>query len=299
LNQRVRITYGKGEIVGEKLRDEFCFGCDRENVCLDNQEFLATVTEQDESANQFDGIVGMGYDALANSKSVTPFTNLIRSKSCDEKLFSFWLHRDRNGKPGGELTLCGYDSHYFVGAITWVPVSVRKYWQIDVEALRVNSLAQAWNFQAIIDTGTSLIVGPYSEVEQLNTRIGAKPLTDNKGQLTGLYTMECGRKSRPPVAFVIKGREFTLTEDEYVIRANDNKCYSAFSHGFSNNALWILGDAFLGKYYSIYDVGLNRVGLALANPPPPPAWSSAIRTDMNLFAMAFFMMITVILKGLV
>ena len=32
--------------------------------------------------------------------------------------------------------------------------------------------------------------------------------------------------------------------------------------------LWIIGDVFLSKYFSIYDFGNNRVGLALANPDP-------------------------------
>jgi len=38
-------------------------------------------------------------------------------------------------------------------------------------------------------------------------------------------------------------------------------CYSVFGVSSENN-LWILGDYFLSRFYSVYDIGKNRVGFA-------------------------------------
>ncbi len=38
-------------------------------------------------------------------------------------------------------------------------------------------------------------------------------------------------------------------------------CYSVFGVSPLNN-LWVLGDYFLSRFYSVYDMGQNRVGFA-------------------------------------
>ena len=90
------------------------------------------------------------------------------------------------------------------------------------------------------------------------------------------YAMPCERVSGlPPITFRIAGREFTLTGEEYVLRAEALGAKPSCLLGIMamdipppNGPLWILGDVFLSKYVSIYDVGKDRIGLALANPEP-------------------------------
>ena len=49
-------------------------------------------------------------------------------------------------------------------------------------------------------------------------------------------------------------------------KTNATLCQSGF-HGMNlggSGIDWILGDPFVGKFYSVYDFGQNRIGLATA-----------------------------------
>ena len=63
------------------------------------------------------------------------------------------------------------------------------------------------------------------------------------------------------------GLDYTLDGEDYAIPLNFlGLCISAFQ-GMDVGTfydLWIIGDVFLRKYYSIYDQGKGAVGLALA-----------------------------------
>ena len=71
----------------------------------------------------------------------------------------------------------------------------------------------------------------------------------------------------PNVTITIGGNPFTLTSQQYVQKVG-NACISSFipmSLSDINGApLWILGDAFLNQFYSVYDYDNNRVGFAIA-----------------------------------
>lgn len=92
-----------------------------------------------------------------------------------------------------------------------------------------------------------------------NKAIGAK-----KGY-NGQYSVDCSKRdSLPDLTFKLTGHDFTIDAYDYVLDVQGS-CISAFM-GMDipepAGPLVILGDAFLRKWYSVYDLGNSAVGLA-------------------------------------
>uniref|UniRef100_A0A3Q4HJ46 pepsin A n=1 Tax=Neolamprologus brichardi TaxID=32507 RepID=A0A3Q4HJ46_NEOBR len=153
-----------------------------------------------------------------------------------------------NNQRGSEVTFGGVDTNHYSGSITWIPLSNELYCQITVGSVCGNGQAVACNdgCQAIVDTGTSMIVGPQSDIDNINAWLGAS-------SQNGEYIVNCNNIGQmPDVTFNINGNQFTLPIS----------CITGFSATGGN--MWTLGDVFLRQYYSIYNRGQNMLGLAKA-----------------------------------
>ncbi|WP_411027272.1 pepsin-like aspartyl protease, partial [Salmonella sp. s54925] len=133
-------------------------------------------------------------------------------KLLKDPIFSFYLNRNEGKTPGGELILGGSDPAHYKGEITYVPVSKKGYWQFKMDSIMLDGKSTCCKdgCQAIADTGTSLIAGPTQEIKELNAKIGATPA------ISGAYMINCSIiDSLPPVTFVLGGKKFTLTGEQY------------------------------------------------------------------------------------
>jgi hypothetical protein len=115
---------------------------------------------------------------------------------------------------------------------------------------------------AVIDTGTSILAGPKAEVLALAHSVGAKPTSVNPNE----FTVPCSEVASLPSIFItLGGKDFELTGKDYVINIQNKICLFGFT-GIDIPApagpLWIMGDIFLRKYYTVFDYGNKQVGFA-------------------------------------
>ncbi|CCE62767.1 hypothetical protein TPHA_0D01260 [Tetrapisispora phaffii CBS 4417] len=254
------IQYGSGSMDGYISRDTLIIGDD---LVIPEQDFAEATSEPGLAFafGKFDGILGLAYDTIAVNKVVPPFYNAIKQGILDENKFAFYLgDTNKDNKSGGEATFGGYDKSKFTGDITWLPVRRKAYWEVKFDSIALgDEVASLDGYGAAIDTGTSLITLPSGLAEVINTQIGAKK------SWSGQYTIDCDtRDALPDMTFNFNGYNFTVSPYDYTLEMSGS-CISAITPmDFPEpvGPLAIIGDAFLRKYYSIYDLDNNAVGLA-------------------------------------
>ncbi|XP_025061212.1 cathepsin E [Alligator sinensis] len=260
------IQYGTGSLTGIVGSDQVTV----EGITVVNQQFAESVSEPGNAFAdaEFDGILGLAYPSLAVDGVTPVFDNMMAQNLVEMPIFSVYMSRNPESSAGGELLFGGFDPSHFSGTLSWVPVTKQGYWQIQLDNIQVSGSVAfcAEGCQAIVDTGTSLITGPPSDIKQIQNAIGATPVD-------GEYAVECNNLNiMPEVTFTINGIPYTLSAQAYTLMEySDGMAFC--TSGFQGmdiqppaGPLWILGDVFIRQFYAVFDRGNNRVGLAPAVP---------------------------------
>jgi len=255
-----KIQYGSGSMEGFVSNDVLSIG----DLTIKKQDF-AEATQEPGLAfafGKFDGILGLGYNTISVNGIVPPFYQMVDQGLLDEPIFSFYLGSSED--EGGVATFGGVDDSHYTGKITYAPVRRKGYWETELNAVAFGDQElELEKTGAAIDTGTSLIALPTDVAELLNSQLGAKK------SWNGQYTIDCSKvSSLPDLTFTIDGKKYPLTGEDYILNVQGS-CISSFQ-GLDIPAplgpIYVIGDVFLRKYYTVYDLGKNAVGFAKSKP---------------------------------
>lgn len=253
------IMYGSGPVSGFESVDDMDMG----GLKVKSQMF-AEVTDASGlgiayKLGKFDGILGLAFPQLSVNKVPTCFQNVVSQGLVDVAQFSFYLGDSRMDK--GELVFGGYDEAHFTGDITWVNLLSATYWEITMGGMNVGGTSYGTDSKAIVDSGTSLLTGPSDAVADIAKQLGGKEI------VAGEYLVPCNYDTMPNFDFVIDGKTYTLEPKDYLIPNGDECLLGMIGLDIPrpNGPLFILGDVFMRKYYTIFDTANERVGFALSN----------------------------------
>lgn len=230
------------------------------------------------SLGKFDGILGMGFTSISVDNTITVFENAIKQNVIEQPMFAFYL----GDNSPGELTFGGYDTTKFTGDLITVPLTSATYWEIALDSITVGSYHSTPNtdgspITGIVDSGTSLLVGPRSQVTKLAAAVGAKP------NFTGQYTIDCAAlDSIPDLVFTIQGIEFVVPGKTAVLQVAGSCMLAVAGMDFPKpGPQWILGDVFMREYYTVFNYLDQTISMAKSIKTNSPA---SLMDDMTMMS---------------
>lgn len=187
----------------------------------------------------------MGFPQISVFGANPVFQTLAAQGKTTQNVFGVTLRTS-----GSELFLGGTDSSKFTGTTTFTPVTQVGFWEITLGGATVGGRSVAGAQDAIVDTGTTLLIGDTTSVKAVYAAIpGSKDASRTVG--AGFFTVPCA--SVPSnVGLTLGGRTFTISAATFnlgQVSSGSADCVGGLiaddSEGF-----WIIGDVFLQNVYT-------------------------------------------------
>ncbi|ODV88942.1 hypothetical protein CANCADRAFT_58002 [Tortispora caseinolytica NRRL Y-17796] len=262
-NRTAEIHYGRGEIFGKIASDTLQIG----SLIVPGTEFCAVSKLRDFSTKFFqfaDGILGLGYESISGNGLPSMPIQAYQDGVINTPVMAFRMNRaaSHNLEPG-YFTIGGIEPKAYSGNITYMPVTKTRYWEVEMQGIKVGEKEIEMDaLGAALDTGSEFIGLPSEIAYDIFERIDAYET------LSGVFKVQCWKlDSLPNIQINLHGHAFELTPEDYIIK-DKKACYSMIvplDMPISMARMAVLGNAFLARYYSIFDFGAARVGLANIN----------------------------------
>jgi hypothetical protein len=235
-------------------------------IAAQDQPFILVEQDSDFDGMMADGLLGLGFSGLSDHYP-TLIDSLYKQGQITKRLFSVYLNdndfgtSDQTKLQPSSMNIGDYDLHtYAYGApesmINYLKVIDKTgYWAVKLDHVQTGTnFAGFGNQMAILDTGSSLIMGPDYQVKYIGLYMQSQ---GDCVEIFGFLVCDC-QGTFPALTFTMSGISFSVTQDQYFLPIED---YCLFLVTEFPADFWILGDVFLRNYYAIYDMDNLQVGL--------------------------------------
>jgi hypothetical protein len=208
-----------------------------------------------------DGLLGLGFgksNTVKPEKQKTWFENV--KETLKDPVFTVSLKKNATGV----YDFGWIDQKKYTGQIQYVPINnTRGYWEYPAESFQIgNGPATPLKFQAIADTGTTLMLLPPPAVKAYYAAIpGAASIPKEGG-----YVYPCEAVGQLPDITLAVGDARITVQGKWVDRGKSatgsGKCYGGIQNGSVGLSIW--GDVFLKSQFVVFDGGNTpRIGFAM------------------------------------
>lgn len=259
------VQFGTGSIEGFLAQDTFTLG----PVRVHDQTFgqIKRSTGSVFVTGKFDGILGLSFPSLSAHSYTPVFDSIIKQKLLTNNMFSFYY--SLLPKQDSAIMLGEPLKSMYTGDMQWISVSKPFYWEVNLIDIEYDgeSTGACPNppCKAVVDTGTSLLTGPSAYttkmLRKLNVHRGCNDVDDLK-KITYILSDDNGQ-----YRFDIDAHYFVLKSQAKRTNGKPKFCragFMALDVPKPRGPLFILGDVFMRKYYTVFDRDNQRIGLAHA-----------------------------------
>jgi hypothetical protein len=225
---------------------------------------LATNESADFEASKMDGMFGLAFPSLQSVPGVETFmTNAIEQNAIALPVVSAYLPSlRRSGGKGGHYLFGAIDSTKFHGNLTYVPVTLKGYWQVTIQDILVNGLSLNRSYQGIVDTGTTLIILDANTTAAVHAKIEGSYYDREKQAWIVPCSLSKSTSSSMGVRLADRVFEVPMADIAWEpVSKSSEECYSSVQS--MGSPVWILGDVFIKNNYCVFSQTPNpSVGIA-------------------------------------
>jgi len=281
--RKIDVSFGTGGLVGAPAIDDFHVG----PLVVEQQEF-AMIEEENGAVFEhlpFEGILGLGFPAMAADGAVPFFDNVMKQKVLRSNEFSFFF-TDNPEEPSAAF-FGGVDRRFFDGPIKMIPVTKEFYWTVHLEELRLgDTVLNVDPFghkidKLILDTGTTLFTAPghaFDVLSEVFPPVDCEDIREHSGYPDLIYVLRDGNGD--PF-------ELRVPAEEYMVKSydpRDRQCDLGFMElnvGSEHGPAFVLGEVFMRHHYTVFHRGDGLPGNASVG------FAKAKHNNDNLYALRY------------